>query len=141
MCEIDDASTLTGTLELYGYAPWPRGRTMRACTMPGMRMLWTYVYVPVTWSGMSMRTTGVARLRRELVDVGRDDAARLELARLQQRQLVRRSRGPRLGLGDIRVVAGRDVASDGRCPAGERRPREAEPDDQCAAALDQRLAR
>ena len=25
------------------YAPWPRGRTTRPCTMPGTRMLWTYV--------------------------------------------------------------------------------------------------
>src|SRR6516225_10761444 len=58
MCEIDDASTLTGTFELYGYAPWPRGRTIRPWSMPGTRTWCTYVYLPVTLSGMSIRTTG-----------------------------------------------------------------------------------
>src|SRR6266851_9585921 len=37
------------------YAPCPRGRTTRACNMPGSRMLCTYVYVPLTLAGMSMR--------------------------------------------------------------------------------------
>src|SRR5215470_16062450 len=71
MWAIDDESTLTGTFELYGYAPWPRGRTMRACIIPGTRMLCTYVYTPVTLSGMSMRTTGFGSLRTVLyADIG-----------------------------------------------------------------------
>ena len=37
------------------YAPWPRGRTSRPCSIPGTRMLCTYVYVPVTLAGMSIR--------------------------------------------------------------------------------------
>ena len=37
MCAIDLASTLTGTFEVVGYAPWPRGRTMRPCSIPGTR--------------------------------------------------------------------------------------------------------
>ena len=37
MWAIDFASTLTATFELYGYAPCPRGRTMRPCSIPGTR--------------------------------------------------------------------------------------------------------
>ena len=41
MCAIEVGSTLTGTFELYGYAPWPRGRTIRPCSIPGSRTFWT----------------------------------------------------------------------------------------------------
>jgi hypothetical protein len=39
---IEPSSTVSGT----GFvpapsAPWPRGRTMRPWSMPGMRMFWT----------------------------------------------------------------------------------------------------
>ena len=34
---IELGSKLIGTFELYGYAPWPRGRTIRPCSIPGTR--------------------------------------------------------------------------------------------------------
>ena len=55
MCLIDDASTLTGKWFCEVTAPWPRGRTTRAWSIPGTRMLCTYVYLPVILPGRSMR--------------------------------------------------------------------------------------
>src|SRR3954449_11452410 len=56
MWAIEPSSTDTGTASVPApYAPCPRGRTIRPWSIPGMRMFWTYVYLPVTLSGMSTR--------------------------------------------------------------------------------------
>ena len=44
---------------LSSVAPTVGGRTTRPCIIPGMRMFCTYVYVPMTLSGMSILGTVV----------------------------------------------------------------------------------
>src|SRR5436190_23085483 len=61
MCEIDFGSTLIGKWFCDVTAPCPCGRTTRACSIRGIRRLCTYVYVPVTLSGMSTRIGAVPR--------------------------------------------------------------------------------
>ncbi|MND02287.1 hypothetical protein D3C83_216130 [compost metagenome] len=55
MCLIDFSSTETGMWFCDVFAPRPRGVTQRACHMPGIFTLCTYVYRPSTLSGMSTR--------------------------------------------------------------------------------------
>ena len=52
---IELTSTLCGKWFCAVFAPAPWGRTIRACIIPGTRTLCTYVYVPITFAGMSMR--------------------------------------------------------------------------------------
>ena len=76
-----------------------------------------------------------------LQEAGRDAVAGLDLARLERPQVVGGDREPRVDLVDVGVVAGRVATGARRRLAGKGRAREAEPDDQRAAALDERLAR
>src|SRR5262249_22095917 len=59
---IDFGSTLSGKWFCDEFAPAPRGRTRRACTMPGARTLWMEVYVPITFAGMAVFADGLGVL-------------------------------------------------------------------------------
>jgi len=85
------------------------------------------------------RRRDVELLGDELAETGGDTVTTLDLACLEGDRVVGVDREPRVNLGRVRQVAGRVDDRGLRGLARDTGDREA--DDQCAAALEERLAR
>ena len=100
------------------YAPWPNGRTSRACSIPGTRTLCTYTYDPVTFAGMSSRGIREVPTRRYW-SIGLAGAWPADESRSRQRDREHPS-AEQLGVRD-RAAAARDGPAAGR-ERGHRHP-------------------